>query len=269
MAMFLLDAYLHRIGLPGVHKPSLETLQRLHAAHPAAIPFENLNPLLGWPVKLDADSLVDKLITQRRGGWCFEQNALFTMALEALGFRVTPLGARVLWNAPADAPVSARTHMLLQVEAEGRLYLADVGFGGNTLTAPLEWRAHVEQATPHGVFRLTEDECGFRLEAGVSGEWKPLYRFTAERQYPADYAQANWFLCTNPASFFRTTLVAARALPQCRYALRNNELAIHTPAGTEKRIIPNTAELRQCLADEIGIALPEGPELDAALAKLF
>src|SRR5579863_5799708 len=88
---FDLDAYLARIGYSGPRTPTLDTLESVHALHPAAIPFENLNPLLGWPVALDADSLHTKMIACNRGGWCFEHNTLFRHALEALGFRVTGL----------------------------------------------------------------------------------------------------------------------------------------------------------------------------------
>ena len=113
---FDLDAYLERIGYTGPRTATLDTLEALHALHPAAIPFENLNPLLGWPVALDVESLQAKLVAGGRGGWCYEHNTLFRHALEALGFSVTSLGARVLWNTPPGSPVGARHHMLLLVD---------------------------------------------------------------------------------------------------------------------------------------------------------
>src|SRR4051794_39877223 len=103
-----LDAYLSRIRYAGPRTATLETLEAVHALHPAAIPFENLNPLLGLPVGLDVESLQSKLVTGGRGGWCFEHNTLFRHALEALGFSVTSLGARVLWNAPPGGPLGPR-----------------------------------------------------------------------------------------------------------------------------------------------------------------
>ncbi|HLH42242.1 MAG TPA: arylamine N-acetyltransferase, partial [Bryobacteraceae bacterium] len=152
---FDLDAYLHRIGYSGPRSASLETLTCVHALHPAAIPFENLNPLLGWPVALDVESLQAKLVAGGRGGWCFEQNYLLRHALEAMGFRVTSLAARVVWNAPAGSPVGPRSHMLLLVDLGGAPYIADVGFGGNVLTAPLRLEAHTAQPTPHELHRLS------------------------------------------------------------------------------------------------------------------
>src|SRR5262245_56084487 len=98
-----LGAYLERIGYAGPRTATIETLRALHARHPDAIPFENLNPLLRWPVLLDAASLDKKLVRGGRGGYCFEHNLLFRHALTALGFRTTCLAARVLWNAPEGA----------------------------------------------------------------------------------------------------------------------------------------------------------------------
>ena len=95
-----LNAYLRRVGYDGPREPTLEVLCAIHALHPEAIPFENLNPLLsGRAVSLDLDALQSKMLGQRRGGYCFEQNALFRAALEAMNFTVTPLIARVVWMA--------------------------------------------------------------------------------------------------------------------------------------------------------------------------
>ena len=97
-----LDAYLARISYTGSRAPTLETLQAIHRAHAQAIPFENLDPWLGQPVRLDLDALQQKLVSARRGGYCFEQNLLLSHALTALGFEVTSLAARVLWNRSRD-----------------------------------------------------------------------------------------------------------------------------------------------------------------------
>lgn len=95
--------------------------------HAEAIPFENLNPLLRWPVRLDAPSLQRKMVRAGRGGYCFEQNLLLSHALTALGFRVTGLAARMLWNVP-EGVVTPRGHMLLCVDIDEQPYIVDVGF---------------------------------------------------------------------------------------------------------------------------------------------
>src|SRR5262249_51271967 len=159
-----------RIGYSGSNSPTLETLRGLHLHHALAIPFENLNPLLGWPVQLDSVSLQHKLIEQGRGGYCYEQNMLFKHALEAIGFKVTGLAARVCWNIP-EGVQPPRTHMLLRVDLDGQPYISDVGFGGLTLTAPLRLEFDTEQPTPHEVFRLIDERGEFTLQASIAGQW--------------------------------------------------------------------------------------------------
>jgi len=265
---FDLDPYLARIGYTGPRTARIDTLEAVHALHPASIPFENLNPLLGWPVLLDAGSLQAKLVAGGRGGWCFEHNSLFRYALETLGFSVTSLAARVLWNAAPNNPIGPRSHMLLLVDLGGARYLADVGFGGNVLTSPLRLEPHIVQPTPHESHRLLPFENGFVLEALLSGEWRPLYRFTMEPQFPADYEVSNWYLCHHPSSFFRQILMAARATAGGRFALRNNTLSIHRNNQTEKRVLADSAALRSSLESDFGLRLPESPELAAMLNRV-
>ena len=265
---FDLDAYLDRIGYAGPRTPSLDTLKAVHALHPAAIPFENLNPLLGLPVSLELNSLQAKLVTGGRGGWCFEHNTLLGHALETLGFSVTRLAARVLWNALPESPIGPRSHMLLLVDLSGSPYIADVGFGGNVLTGPLRIEARRVQPTPHEPHRLIPIESGFVLEACFRGEWKPLYRFSLEPQFPSDYEVSNWYLCHHPGSFFRHTLMTARVNPDGRYALCNNTLSIHRESGTEKRTLSDATGLRSALEIEFGLQLPESPELAAMIERI-
>src|SRR5690349_15099497 len=125
-----LDAYLDRIGYAGPRLPTRRVLEGLHLAHTTHVPFENLDILLGRPIRLDLDSLQAKLVRDRRGGYCFEQNTLFAAGLEQMGFAVTRLAARVRFGASRLLP---RTHMLLRVDVEGEPFLADVGFGGSGL----------------------------------------------------------------------------------------------------------------------------------------
>lgn len=155
-----IGAYFKRIGYTGSRAPTLETLAGIHLRHPQAIAFENLDPLLKRPISLQPEALESKMLRAGRGGWCFEQNLLLRDVLQDLGFRVTGLAARVTWNAP-DGAVRARSHMLLKIEGIGSgTYIADVGFGGLTLTAPLLLVPDVEQPTPHETFRLVGSGSG-------------------------------------------------------------------------------------------------------------
>jgi N-hydroxyarylamine O-acetyltransferase len=263
-----LDAYFGRVGYDGPATPTLATLSRLHALHAAAIPFENLSPFLGEPVRLDVASLQDKLIARGRGGWCFEQNLLFAHALGRIGFEVTRLAARVRWNVPANV-ITARSHCLLRVPIEGRDYIADVGFGGQTLSAPLRLEPGIEQATPHEPYRIVASNGGYVLESRLGGEWQALYTFEMHEQQLADYEMSNWYLCNHPQSIFVTGLVAARAGPSERHALRNTRHSIHHRDGrTERRILASAGEMREALEGAFAITLPDAPNLDEKLAAL-
>jgi N-hydroxyarylamine O-acetyltransferase len=261
--------YFARLGYRGSAAPTLATLKSLHALHAEKIPFENLSPFLGEPVKLDPASLQEKLLQRGRGGWCFEQNLLLSYALLDLGFDVTRLAARVRWNVP-DGVATPRSHMLMRVKLPEGDYIADVGFGGLTLTAPLKLQAGIEQETPHEPHRLVASSGGYAVEAKVAGEWNTLYRFDLHEQQIADYEVSNWYLCNHPDSHFLKGIVAARAAPDRRHALRNTRYAIHFPGGeTQKRFIGSVAEYRELLSGPFQIRLPDAPNLDAKLAKLI
>jgi N-hydroxyarylamine O-acetyltransferase len=263
-----LDAYLSRIGYRGPVSPRLEVLQDIALRHPLSIPFENLNPLVGRPVPLDVSSLQQKLLRDRRGGWCFEHNVLLGTALAAIGFDVTGLAARVMWNMPAGVTMP-RSHMVMRVSVDRQPVIVDAGFGGLTLTAPLRLEADVEQETPHEPFRLSRADEYFVVEARVRDQWKALYRFDLQQQAIADYEVTSWYLSTNPKSHFLTTLVAARVLPDRRLALRNTDFAIHHTNGyTERRALLGAGELRDTLERRFGVNVPAGPEVDAAFARI-
>lgn len=262
-----LNAYCRRIGFTGDRAPSLETLQDIHALHPQAIPFENLNPLLHVPVRLDAESLEAKLVRGGRGGYCFEHNLLLRHALETLGFQVTGLAARVLWGAPAGA-VTSRTHMLLRVEVGGTPYIADVGFGGLTLTAPLRFLTGVDQTTPHEPARIVSSGAEFLMQVKLGTDWQTLYRFDLQEQQLIDYELANWYTSTHPRSFFVNGLMVARSDLGCRYTLRNTEFSVYRIGGaTEHRRLSSAAELRDTLTGPFNLSLPEG--IDAALERVI
>jgi N-hydroxyarylamine O-acetyltransferase len=265
---FDLEAYFRRIRYSGERIPTLDTLRNIHLHHTEAIPFENLNPFLGWPVQLDLQSLQQKLVRGGRGGYCYEQNLLFSHALTLIGFKVTGLAARVVWNA-AEGVIPPRTHMLLRVDLDGQPYLADVGFGGLTLTAPLRLEVDLEQSTPHEPFRIKADVGEFIMQAHISGSWRSLYRFTLERQFMADYEVANWYVSTHPLSRFVNGLIAARPARKCRYALLNNEFSVHRPGEqTEKRTLTTAAELRRVLEEDFQLMLPATEEIDNALQRI-
>ncbi len=269
MAAIDLDAYCNRIGYSGPRAPTVEVLAEIQRRHTQTIAFENLDPLLRRPVKLDVESLQQKLVHGGRGGYCFEQNLLLSQILQALGFSVVGLAARILWNIP-DGVVMPRGHMLLCVDVDAQRYIVDVGFGILTPTGPLRLEPDVEQATPHEPFRLRRDGEEFISQAQVLGKWRAIYRFNLQRQLLPDYEVMNWYLSNHPESRFVNGLIAARPDENRRYTLNNNEFTQRMLNGeTEKRVLTCVAELRDVLTDVFRLTLPEIPTLDATFEKLF
>ena len=264
-----LDAYFARIGYDGPRAPTLQTLQALHALHPSAIAFENLDPLLRRPVRLDLASVQRKLIAHKRGGYCFEQNGFFASVLTALGFKVATLSARVIFGRMSGH--TRRSHMLLKVEVEEGTYIADVGFGGQAPSAPLRLDSKEEQTTPHGAFRLARSGENFEVNAFADGEWKTLYRFSLEEQSPEDHEMANWYISTHPDSEFTARLLAARLPPGRRLGLFNNQFSVrHADGMVERRELGSAEELARVLETEFLIALPEPrEELLKVLARMI
>jgi N-hydroxyarylamine O-acetyltransferase len=262
-----LPAYFARIGYTGSAAANLSSLRALHTAHAESIAFENLNPLLGWPVLLDPDSLERKLVAQGRGGYCFEQNGLLAHVLRALGFAVTPLAARVLWGESDDAQ-TARSHMLLRVAIEGRDYLADVGFGGVILTEPLLFEPHLIQQTAREAYRIESLGSGLKLQVELAGQWRTMYRFDLEPALQPDYEVSNYWVSTHPESHFVRNLMAVRPVADRRYALFNSELSEYAPGGLIRRSLGSARELREVLTELFGLRLPDAPELAAKLEEI-
>lgn len=263
-----LDAYFQRIGYQGERLPTLQVLQAIHRQHAQSIAFENLNSFLKQPVHLDLVSLQQKLVYEGRGGYCFEQNLLLRSVLVALGFQVTSLAARVLWNLPAGT-ITPRSHMLLRVDIEQEIYIADVGFGGPTLTAPLSLTLDIEQATPHEKFRLLALERTYIMQVYINQQWKPIYRFDLQEQQLPDYEASNWYVSTHPNSLFTTTLLAARPSSNCRYALRNNQFTVHYLDGsTQRHILATVSQLRAVLEDDFCLNLGAIDNLDFTLQNV-
>jgi N-hydroxyarylamine O-acetyltransferase len=168
------------------------------------------------------------------------------------------------------AAVTPRSHMVLRIDLDGRRYVADAGFGGLTLTAPLRLEAGVEQTTPHESFRLAAAGDMFVVEALVRGEWKALYRFDLQPQVIADYEVSSWYLSSNPKSHFLSTLVAARVQPDRRYALRNTDFAIHHADGyTDRKALLTPRDLRVTLEGMFAIDVPTDPEMDAVFERII
>ena len=257
-----LDAYLKRINYAGSIAPTLETLEMVHRLHPAVIPFENLNPLMELPVRLQLSDIEQKLIFEKRGGYCFEHNSLFKAVLESMDFEVTPLAAGVLWG-HEEGYEPTLNHMALLVDVGGVPYLADVGFGGQGMTAPLRLKADIEQETPNERYRLLGGYPKWRVESEIAGQWKPLFEFTTSPHSFDEYVEMN----DRAMASFRDFLMAARVDGGKRYALLNGRLNTHENGETTTRQLQSVIEMRDVLTNIFGIQLPNSDRLDPALEK--
>jgi N-hydroxyarylamine O-acetyltransferase len=250
-----LDAYLQRIGYAGSRAPSRATLDALHLAHATHIPFENLDILLGRPIRLDLASLQAKLVAGRRGGYCFEQNRLFAAALEALGYAVTPLAARVRFGTTSILP---RTHMTLQVEVDGSRVLADVGFGVFGLLLPVSLEQTGESRQFAWTYRVADDEGMRVLQLRNDAAWTDLYAFTLERHFPADYEMANHYTSTHPSSRFVQVLTAQRSATDVRRMLRDRDYSEHRGEAVTHRTLAGDDEVLDVLAEQFELRFPRG-----------
>ena len=262
-----LDAYLDRIGLAGPIGNDAAGLTRLHEAHVGAIPFENLDIALGrLPIRLDLHSLQAKLVTARRGGYCFEQNLLFKAVLDRLGFKTTMLASRVrIGGLSRPTP---RTHILLKVETRDGAYLADVGFGGAGLLRPIALLPDIVFHVPDAAYRLRHETGCWVLEGDVGAEtFSDLYSFTMEPQLDCDVEVANHFISTHPSSIFRRVLTVQRILPDRRLVLRDFVLTVQRGDETEETRLGSEAERLEILARLFGIDLPANSQFSLPEAQ--
>ncbi|MCX7173022.1 MAG: arylamine N-acetyltransferase [Proteobacteria bacterium] len=250
-----MSAYLERIEYAGDLGPNQTVLEALHLAHATHIPFENLDILLGKPIRLDIASLQAKLVKGRRGGYCFEQNLLFSAMLQSLGFSVTQLAARVRYRTTTILP---RTHMLLLVELADEHWLADVGFGAEGLLLPVPMKSN--QGVRHFAwsYRVIEEDRLWVLQSLRDSTWMDLYAFTLEPQQAVDYEIANHYVSTHPASRFVQTLTAQRLSPEVRHILRDRELIEDRGDKQTVRMLADNAELLDVLKQTFGLSFPPG-----------
>lgn len=254
-----LEAYFERIGYAGPRAASLELLHAITRHHATAIPFENLDVLLGRGIDVAPAAVERKLVHERRGGYCFEQNHLLLLALRALGFDAVPLSARVRWQKPRDF-IPPRTHLFVRVNLAGEPWLTDVGVGGLSLTSAIRLNFEGEQATPHEPRRIVREGGCFFHQVRLGEEWHDVCEFTGEEMPPIDRELASWWTSTSPDSKFRQYLMVARARPAGRRFTVNNGEFIHRQGAEiiERRDLATADELLELLASHFDLRFPAG-----------
>jgi N-hydroxyarylamine O-acetyltransferase len=253
-----LDAYLERLGLSG--RPNVD---EIHRAHSTSIPFENLDPLRGLAVSLETDDLQRKLVQERRGGYCFEQNLLLKAALETIGgLRVDMHLARVRYL--AGGAIRPRSHIVLGVRSRDGHWLADVGYGLGTLFEPLPFEPGQERVQSGWRYRLVAEDGGeLVLQRMEDGDWVDLYGFVPVPVPLIDVETSNWWVCTHPRSPFVSGLIVASQSNDGTWMSVNDrsgrlELVERTPAGSAAKAL-NLQQLPELLAERFGL---EGFRLD-------
>ena len=251
--MMDVQVYLDRINYCGPSIPTSETLRALHLAHVLAVPFENLDNFIGRPISLEPADLFAKIVTARRGGYCYELNGLFSLLLEAMGFSVTRLIARVRYG---SRPPHPRSHQVLLVHLGGESWLVDVGFGGNGLLEPFPFVAgHVAtQGSEQFRLNLVEQE-EHLLQCFVRDQWESLYSFSVHPCQPVDYQYASYFHSHSPDSIFMQRRICTMPTQDGRKTLVDHSLNVRRNGKNEKTPVGSDAEVATVLREHFGIIL--------------
>jgi len=270
--MTRLAAYLARIGLSAAPPVSPQGLALLQSAHRQAIGFENFDSFFHARVAIDAESVFAKLVTGRRGGYCFEHNRLFADMLSELGFTVRPLLARVwLGLRPGIDAVPPRTHTLLLVETDDGPWIADAGFGGSFVPPmPLTEGAGATTAdgARHRLCRSPHEWGEWLLEragptaatdgrAAPHGDWQPQYGFCLTPVAPDDLELANLWTASRPGIRFTTLRIASIVLPDGFAALGDRTLTVYRDGECERHDIASAADFRLLLSNLCHIDLSD------------
>lgn len=251
------DAYLDRIGAARPARPDAAALRELQLRHLMTVPFENLSIHRGEDIVLEEERLIDKIVTRRRGGFCYELNGAFAALLSELGFRVTLLQARAFGDGgrlgiPYD-------HMALRVETDDDSgpWLADVGFGDHAVR-PLLLDDRTEQDDPCGVFRFrSAPQDDLDLLLGGSRQ----FRLDLRPRALADFRAGAWYHRTSPDSHFTRSLVCSRLTDTGRVTLSGRTLVTTVRGERHKTELDTDAEVLAAYDDRFGLRLAALPEV--------
>jgi len=257
-----LAAYLDRIGAARPESAGAAALRALHRAHLLAVPFENLSIHLGEPISLDPGDLIGKVVTRRRGGFCYELNGAFALLLGALGFDVRLLAARVFGNGRFGPPFDHLALLVHTADGDGP-WLADVGFGSHSLY-PLRFAERGRQDDPGGSFRLA-GSAGRDIDVAKDGQ--PQYRVERRERSLADFGPTCWWQQTSPESHFTRSTVCSRVTADGRVSISGRTL-IRTMDGTRtEQELPTAAAVLAAYRDHFGIILDQVPAVAPAVPQ--
>ncbi len=247
------DLYLKRIGMHQTDvSRTYDFLKALQQNHICSVPYENLDILNGKPIDLSQNALFEKIVTRRRGGYCFELGGAVAMLLRALGFETQCYLGRFL---KGETEIPVRRHRVVVTECEDKRYVIEVGIGIEAPRAPLLLEEDVEQVCSNGRFRFSRDRfLGWVLCEKVEGEWQPYYSFTEEKQLDIDFIQPSFYCEKHPASPFNKSPMVAIKTPDGRRAINGHDYKIFQD-GELIHIEENVTDARlyEILKEDFGI----------------
>jgi N-hydroxyarylamine O-acetyltransferase len=247
-----LPAYLARIGYTGPVAPTLQVLRAIHRAHLLSVPFENLDISRGRKIAVDQDAFVRKIVEESRGGFCYEMNGALAALLQAIGFQVTLLSARVTRQDGTFGPEF--DHLTLRVDMD-QPWLADVGFG-DSFVEPLRLLPGIAQKDGGQIYRITENANVLQLEKWENGDaWKQMYRFTLQPRQLREFAGMCHYHQTSPESSFTRKRLCTRATPEGRITLSDMKLIITHDGNKVERVLSTEDEWRAALRQHFGVVL--------------
>jgi N-hydroxyarylamine O-acetyltransferase len=250
-------AYLTRIQYSGPTNPDVQTLHRLQHAHMLTVPFENLDIGLKRPIRLDLDSLWQKIVVQRRGGFCYELNGMFAWLLTQLGYDVTYLNARV-FNRQGELGIHFdHLALLVCVPGESRRWLVDVGFG-DSFNEPLNFEERGEQVQGLRAYRLEEMPDGYiTWQKNYDGSWERQYFFDLQpHTFPGEYETACLYHQTSPRSSFTRGSIISQATSDGRVSLEDGRLILTKDGKRSELLLKDKDEYNRLLRHYFEITLP-------------
>jgi N-hydroxyarylamine O-acetyltransferase len=247
------DDYLKALNLE-CRKPDLAFLNEITRRHAARFAFSSVGPMLGNDLPLDVESLYQRIIVNRRGGYCFEQNGFLFEMLQELGFEVSLYLGRVIYNQDIHPGL---THRITLVKIDGDRYIADVGFGPLGPQHPVSMSGKGSHES-FRVFRIEERHPGeFHMQTLKDGEYYSLYKFELARYGPADCEVGHFYSHKHPGATFVNHLVVSKIMDNEVRSLRNHAFWIITAAGEKKFSISDSAQLKIILDTRFGINVSE------------
>lgn len=241
--------FFERIGLAKDTKaePSAEFLGQVQSACVQTIAYENLDIVSGVPLKLDRDSLFEKIVVRKRGGYCFELNGLLFHMLREMGFSVSERFARFLRG---ESAIPMRRHRVVIASFADGDYLLDIGVGQIAPRLPLKIEEGLIQTQNGETYRFEKSAVhGWVLSDLHNGAWREYICFSNDPAYEIDFVQPSFFCEKHPDSVFNQRLMIAIKTPLGRktidgdvFKIFEGETLVHIEENVPKEKIREILE---------------------------